>query len=663
MTATQTTTSTHDATATVPGVATEIAEALAPFVGGALPVHLTAWDGSTAGPQDAPRVVLRSPRALRRLLRHPGELGASQAYVTGELDVEGDLNDALTHVWDVAHERGLGGIRPTPATIAAIVKVAKGAGALGVPLPPPASQAVLKGRLHSLGRDKQAIHHHYDLSNEFYELILDPHMAYSCGYWTSDDPDYTVEDAQRDKLDLVCRKLGLEPGMRLLDIGCGWGSMSLYAAEHFGAQVTGVTIAAEQKRFIDARIAERGLQDRVEIRLQDYRDVPRQRLRRRGRRSRWASTSASATTAPTPRCCTTASRPGGRVLIQQMSRRGRHPGGGPFIESFIAPDMTMRPVGQTVDLIEERGSGGARRARSARALRPHRRRLARHVRGQLGPRRRPGRRGGRPRLAALPRRGIDGLPGRPDGRRPDPLGPTGPRDVRSAARSARRPGHDLRRVELPGRHRGFSLLAVVVLMAATAVVGAKQGRVSVVDTTWGLGFVVVRVVAALVGDGTGWRRLAARGRRRPVGPATGVARHPPQRRQGRGPSLRGDAGEGERQPDLGRDPQGLPRAGPRRVVRLAAASRSARASDRHHGRWPSVGRAPVGGRPRVRGGRRRAAQGVQGRLRQQGQGHGPRPVVVDAAPQLLRRLLRLVGNLRRARRAPGRVSSPSCRRS
>jgi len=365
MTATQTT-STRTTTATAPGVATEIAEALAPFVGGALPVHLTAWDGSAAGPSDAPRVVLRSPRALRRLLRHPGELGAAQAYVTGELDVEGDLNAALTHVWEVAHERGLGGIRPTPATVAAVLKVAKGAGALGRPLPPPASQAVLKGRLHSLGRDKQAIHHHYDLSNEFYELILDPHMAYSCAYWTSDDPDYTVEDAQRDKLDLVCRKLGLEPGMRLLDIGCGWGSMSLYAAEHFGAKVTGVTIAAEQKKFIDARIAERGLQDRVEIRLQDYRDVPDNDFdavvslemgEHVGQRNYRTYTSVLHDRV----------RPGGRVLIQQMSRRGRHPGGGPFIESFIAPDMTMRPVGQTVDLIEESGL----EVRDVHALREH----------------------------------------------------------------------------------------------------------------------------------------------------------------------------------------------------------------------------------------------------------------------------------------------------
>ena len=366
MTATRTSTSTSTATATTPGVATEVAEALAPLVGGALPVRLSAWDGSSAGPADAPHVVLRSPRALRRLLRHPGELGAAQAYVTGELDVEGDLDAALTHVWEVAHERGLGSMRRTPAAIAAVVKVTKSAGALGIPLPSPASQAVLKGRLHSLGRDKQAIHHHYDLSNEFYELVLDPHMAYSCAYWTSDDPAYTVEDAQRDKLDLVCRKLGLEPGMRLLDIGCGWGSMSLYAAEHFGAQVTGVTIAAEQKRFIDARIAERGLQDRVEIRLQDYRDVPDddfdavvslemgEHVGQRNYRT-YASVLHDRV------------RPGGRVLIQQMSRRGRHPGGGPFIESFIAPDMTMRPVGRTVDLLEESGL----EVRDVHALREH----------------------------------------------------------------------------------------------------------------------------------------------------------------------------------------------------------------------------------------------------------------------------------------------------
>jgi cyclopropane-fatty-acyl-phospholipid synthase len=348
------------------GVAGEIAQALAPFVGGELPVRLSAWDGSEAGPTDAPRVVLRSPRALRRLLRHPGELGAAQAYVTGELDVEGDLDEALTHVWSVAHERRLRGIRPTPAAIAALLKVARSAGAIGLPLPAPSTQAALSGRLHSLGRDRQAIHHHYDLSNDFYGLILDPHMAYSCGYWRSEDEGYTVEHAQRDKFELVGRKLGLGPGSRLLDVGCGWGSMSLYAAEHFGAQVVGVTIAAEQKRFIDARIAERGLQDRVEIRLQDYRDVPDDGFD--AVVSLEMGEHVGQRNYPTyARVLHDRVRPGGRVLVQQMSRRGRHPGGGPFIESFIAPDMHMRPVGETVDLIV----GSGLEVRDVHALREH----------------------------------------------------------------------------------------------------------------------------------------------------------------------------------------------------------------------------------------------------------------------------------------------------
>jgi cyclopropane-fatty-acyl-phospholipid synthase len=348
------------------GVADELALALTPLVGGELPVRLTAWDGSESGPAGAPHVTLRSPRALRRLLRHPGELGAAQAYVTGELDVEGDLDAALTHVWSVARERRLGGIRRTPAAVTAVLRVARAAGAIGRPLPAPGSQADLKGRLHSLGRDREAIHHHYDLSNDFYRLILDAHMAYSCAYWRSDAADYTVEDAQRDKFELVGRKLGLTPGARLLDVGCGWGSMSLYAAEHLGAQVTGVTIAAEQKRFIDARIAERGLQDRVEIRLQDYREVRDNDFD--AVVSLEMGEHVGQRNYPTyAKVLHDRVRPGGRVLVQQMSRRGRHPGGGPFIESFIAPDMHMRPVGETVDLIESSGL----EVRDVHALREH----------------------------------------------------------------------------------------------------------------------------------------------------------------------------------------------------------------------------------------------------------------------------------------------------
>lgn len=123
-------------------------------------------------------------------------------------------------------------------------------------------------------RDRAAISHHYDLSNDFYALLLDPRMAYSCAYWTSEDPSYGLADAQRDKLDLIAGKLGVQPGGRHLDVGCGWGSLSLHLAEHYGARVLGVTLSQEQKEFVDARIAERGLQDRVQIRLQDYREVP-----------------------------------------------------------------------------------------------------------------------------------------------------------------------------------------------------------------------------------------------------------------------------------------------------------------------------------------------------------------------------------------------------
>ena len=352
---------------TTDGVAQRLGAALEPFVGGDLPVRLICWDGSAVGPVDAPVVELRSIDAVRRLLWRPGELGAAQAYVTGELDVPGDLDAALTHAFAVAKERGLSGKRPSPTAIATAVRTALGLGAIGRPPAPPASQARIRGRLHSKLRDIRSISHHYDLSNEFYSLILEPNMAYSSGYHSS--PEQPLEEAQAAKLSLVCRKLGLEPGMRLLDIGCGWGSLSLHAAEHFGAQVTGVTIAAEQKKFIDARIAERGLQDRVEIKLLDYRDaVPAPGQEYDAVSSIEMGEHVGQANYPTYASVLHDSvKPGGRVLIQQMSRTGKWPGGGPFIESFIAPDMYMRPVGETVAFLER----GGLEVRDVHGLREH----------------------------------------------------------------------------------------------------------------------------------------------------------------------------------------------------------------------------------------------------------------------------------------------------
>lgn len=332
-----------------------IADVLRPVVGGELPVRLKVWDGSEAGPLDAPVVLLQSPDAIRRLLWAPGELGAAQAYVTGELEIEGDLNSALQQLWEVVRQRKLSGIRPTPAIVAGIGKIARAAGALGAPPAPPVTQAKVKGRLHSLLRDRAAISHHYDLSNDFYELILDPQMAYSSGYWTEEaSASYGVEDAQRDKLDLVCQKIGLKPGMRMLDIGCGWGSLSLHAARHYGATVVGVTLSVEQKAFIDARIKEYGLEGQVDIRVQDYREIPD------GPFDAVASLEMGEHVGQKnypvyAKALFGNVVPGGKVLVQQMSRRGKHPGGGPFIESFIAPDMHMRPVGETLSFLEGAG--------------------------------------------------------------------------------------------------------------------------------------------------------------------------------------------------------------------------------------------------------------------------------------------------------------------
>lgn len=335
-------------------VADTIARAAEVVLGRELPLRIRGWDGSETGPADAPTVVLTSPAALRRLLWSPGELGLVRAYVTGDVDVDGDLGDALRRVWAMADNRV--GRRPiSPSAVLTVLRALARLKGIGLPPRRPASEARPAGRLHSKSRDAQVIAHHYDLSNALYTLLLDEHVAYSCGYWTDDADSYDVSDAQRDKLDLICRKLDLHPGARLLDVGCGWGPLAVHAAKHYGAHVTGVTISAEQLAFGRARIAREGLEDLIELRLQDYRDIP-------------ADQTFDAVTAIEmgehvgkdnyPAFLDQLhrrARPGGRVLIQQMSRGARHPGGGPFIERYIAPDMHMRPVADTVGLIEAAG--------------------------------------------------------------------------------------------------------------------------------------------------------------------------------------------------------------------------------------------------------------------------------------------------------------------
>ena len=313
-------------------------------------LRLRAWDGSEAGPEKAPVVVIRSPRALQRILWRPGELGLARAYISGDLDFEGDLTDGLRHVWGALRDTPKRGIALAPAGWAA-ARAAAQLKILGPPPEPPGCELRVRGRLHSRARDRAVIAGHYDLPAAFYQLILDPSMAYSCAYWS---PGHnTLADAQRAKLELIGGKLGLEPGQRLLDMGCGWGSLTIHAARA-RVQVTGVTLSREQGGYVRQRARGLGLGDRAEVRIQDYRDPLDDRYDAVASVEMGEHVGA----AQYPRFLAALHdrlRPDGRLLIQQMSRGARAPGGGPFIESYITPDMDMRPVGATLRLIENAG--------------------------------------------------------------------------------------------------------------------------------------------------------------------------------------------------------------------------------------------------------------------------------------------------------------------
>lgn len=297
------------------GAAQRIAPVIEQFLGGPPPVRIRMWDGSETGPEDAPTVHVRSRRALRRLLWQPGELGLAEAYITGDIDIADNLAAGLRAMRRASREQGMQLPRPGVADRLRAAGTALRLGAVGPRPPVPAARAGLSGALHSRARDRAAISHHYDLSNAFYSLLLDETMAYSCGYWTGTGPDYGPADAQRDKLELICRKLGLRPGARLLDIGCGWGSLTLHAAGRHGVRVTAVTLAEEQAAYVRGQVAERGLEDLVDVHCCDYRDVAALPGFRGGYDAvstvEMGSTSGTPSTRPSPRCCTRCSGRGG----------------------------------------------------------------------------------------------------------------------------------------------------------------------------------------------------------------------------------------------------------------------------------------------------------------------------------------------------------------
>ncbi len=248
-----------------------LAEVFEKMAGPDAPVEFKAYDGSTSGTPGAPvRITIRSPLAASYLAQAPGTLGLARAYVSGNLDVDGDMYAALARMMRAQHaDLSLGGrLR--------LLTQLGGPKRLFPRLPPPPQEVRVRrrwtgGRRHSRGRDASAISHHYDVSNRFYEWVLGPSMAYTCACYPHQDA--SLEEAQDYKHDLVARKLGLRPGMRLLDVGCGWGGMVRHAAREYGVKALGVTLSRQQAEWGQHAIGEQGLSDLAEIRHLDYRDV------------------------------------------------------------------------------------------------------------------------------------------------------------------------------------------------------------------------------------------------------------------------------------------------------------------------------------------------------------------------------------------------------
>jgi len=238
------------------------------------PFGVRFWDGSElpATAAGGPLLTARSPRGVAHALLAPGQLGLSRAYVSGELEVD-DLDALIARMRDW---------QPPPIDAATRRRLLLGAArAVGIMRPPrrPSVELRPRGKRHSVARDRRAVRHHYDVSNEFFALFLDDSMTYSCAIF--EDPlseDESLESAQERKLEKVCTKLALRPGERVLDVGCGWGSFPIHAATKHGAHVVAITLSEPQARLARTRAAAAGVEDRVEIRVADYRELSGERF-------------------------------------------------------------------------------------------------------------------------------------------------------------------------------------------------------------------------------------------------------------------------------------------------------------------------------------------------------------------------------------------------
>ncbi|MDT0203277.1 class I SAM-dependent methyltransferase [Nocardioides sp. AE5] len=334
-----------------------IGEAIESLLRDGVPVRFTAYDGSAAGPADAEiGLHLKNERGLSYIMTAPGDLGMARAYVMGDLEVRGvhpgNPYDAMVLLMSHLRFR-----RPT---IGEALRLVRGLGVSNLvppPIPPqehaPRWRRAVEGLRHSRSRDADVIAHHYDVSNRFYELVLGPSMTYTCALFET--PDATLEEAQRAKYDLVARKLDLQPGQRLLDVGCGWGGMVRHAAREYGVRALGVTLSAEQAQWAQEAIEREDLADLAEVRHLDYREVSESGFD--------AVSSIGLTEHIGVRnypayfsFLRDRLRPGGRLLNHCITRPHNRPTEtGAFIDRYVFPDGELTGSGTIITAAQDAG--------------------------------------------------------------------------------------------------------------------------------------------------------------------------------------------------------------------------------------------------------------------------------------------------------------------
>jgi cyclopropane-fatty-acyl-phospholipid synthase len=312
------------------------------------PFSVAFWDGTAlpATNGSGPRFTVRSPAALAHVLRAPGQLGMGRAYVAGELEVD-DLEQALT-LLDTWSPPAL-----DPSARARLALAAARACGLRRPPPRPAAELRPRGRRHSRERDARAVRHHYDVSNEFFALFLDESMTYSCAIFSGGAA--TLEEAQETKLELVCRKLELRRGDRVLDVGCGWGSFPIHAARRHGVEVVGITLSEPQAELARERARAQGVGDRVEIRMTDYRELAGETFDAIASIGMVEHVGASRIDLYARRLARLL-RPGGRLLNHGIARlRHGDPEAGAFSERYVFPDAAPLHLSRVVAALERAG--------------------------------------------------------------------------------------------------------------------------------------------------------------------------------------------------------------------------------------------------------------------------------------------------------------------